>query len=506
MFLSLKADKDTYITNKYIGGVQAKSGNVGTAGTLDLFKLYGITQVLSGGVLVPQIELSRVLMHFDLSQLREYHTAKKLDIADESFKCLLRLKDVYGGQTTPMNFTVDVFPLSASFDEGFGKDTVYFVDQDRANFLSSSKTLAWNKEGCAGACFSTGSGDYITSSVSLPSTKVSQRFSTGDEDLLIDVTQVVSATISGELPDSGFRLSFSSEIESDSLTYFVKRFASRHAYNESSRPKLFVKFDDSVQDDSANLFLDSPTASNVFLYNYVNGAQTNLLSSSQSVTGSNCILLDLKTEVTGVGTYTLTFTGSQHSLGTNYTTGAYFAPVSLPLSNQYLKLLLEQSGSVKFTPVWKSLDSSVTYVTGSSLTAHAPNRTNKRLSPSRYTVSVLGVQSEYAENQDVFMRVNVFDDNNPIILAKRLPFLLPGVVQRNAYYAIRNSATNEYEIPFDPTDNSTRLSSDSQGMYFSFSATALTPLRTYVVDVMITVDGVQQKYLNVSPVFRVIKA
>jgi hypothetical protein len=503
MFLSLQADKDTYITNKFVKGVQVKSGNVGAAGTLDLFKLYGVTQLLSGGVLVPQTELSRILLHFNLDKLRSAVSAKKIDVNDSSFKCQLKLKDVYGGQTTPINFTIDAFPLSASFSEGLGRDTAYYVDEDKANFLSASKSAAWYDEGCSLACFSTGSGDYITSSISIPSTRVSQYFENGDEDLLLDVTQIVSATIAGELPDSGFRLSFTSEAESDGFTYFVKRFASRHAYNEALRPRLLVKFDDSTQDDSANLFLDSPNDSNIFLYNYVNGELTNLLSASSTITGSSCVFLDLKTEVSGVGQYVLTFTGSQHSLGSNFVTGVYKAPVSLPLSNQYLRLLHLQSGSIDFTPVWKSLDSSVAYVTGSALTARSPVRTNHRLSPRRYTVNVLGVNSDYSPDEDVTLNVNIFDDNDPIIVAKRLPFVLPGVVQRNSYYAIRNAVTNAYEIPFDTVNNSTKLSSDSRGMYFKFNTSALTPLQTYAVDVMIVVDGMQHKYANASPTFRI---
>lgn len=503
MFRILKADKDTYITNKYIDGVRAVSGNVGIAGSLDLFKLYGIT--LSGSEKIPQTELSRLLIHFDLTPLRTLVSTNKVDISHSSFKCYMSLKDVYGGQPTPSNFSVDIFPLSASFSEGLGKDIAYYADKDKANFLSASSDARWGGEGCTLACFATGSGDYITSSLTVPDTKVSQTFSTGQEDILVDVTSVISATIKGDLPDSGFRISFTPAIESDTKTYFVKRFASRHAYDESKHPKLLVKFDDSILDDTSNLYLDSPVSASLFLYNYVNNQLTNLLSGGVEVTGSNSILLELKTEVTGVGTYSLFFTGSQHRYGSNFATGIYSASVTLPLSDANLKTSYLQSGSIKFTPVWSSLDKTVAYVTGSSITAHAPNRITNRLNPRRYTVSVIGINSEYSQSEEVTMRVNIFDQNSPIIVATRLPVLLPGIVLRNSHYAIRNTATNEYVIPFDTTNNSTKLSSDSDGMYFSFNTAALTPLNSYAIDIMIPVDGLQQKYLNASPAFRVIK-
>lgn len=505
MFRTLKADKDAYITNKYVAGAPALSGNVGIAGSLDLFKLYGITQVSSGSEVIPKTELTRLLIHFDLNPLRELVSAGKVDISHSSFKCQLNMKDVYGGQTTPSNFDVDVFPLSASFEEGLGKDVVYYSDKDVCNFISASSNVAWSSEGCSKACFSTGSGDYITSSITIPDTKVTQAFLTGEEDLLVDVTSIISATLKNDLPDSGFRISYSDSIEDDLQSYFVKRFASRHAYDESKRPRLIVKFDDSIQDDTSNLYLDSPVDSNVFLYNYVHGQLTNLISSSQPVVGSDCVLLELQTEVSGVGTYSLYFTGSQHSFGSNPATGIYSASINLPLSDQNLKLNVDQSGSVQFTPIWSSIDKTVSYVTGSTIKAYPPKRFTQRLGPQRYTVSVVGISHEYSPDEDVTMRVNIFDKNSPMIIAKRLPFELPGVVLRNVYYGIRDASTNEYIIPFDTVDNSTRVSSDSGGMYISFNTSALDVSKSYAVDIMMLVDGTQQKYLNASPTFKIRK-
>lgn len=505
MFRVLKADKDTYITNKYVDSVQVKSGNVGAAGTLDLFKLYGMTQIKSGSERIPKVELSRLLIHFDLNPLVSLFNENKIDITHRSFKCFINLKDVYGGQTTPNNFSVNIFPLSASFDEGFGKDVAYYSDKDKANFISASKSSKWYKEGCELACFSTGSGDYITSSITVFDTKNTQTFVTGEEDLFVDVTNIISATLKNDLPNSGFRISFNESIEGNTQTYFVKRFSSRHAYDESKRPKIIVKFDDSICDDTSNLYLDSPVSSSLFFYNYVNGQLTNLVSASQSVTGSNSILLELKTTVPGVGDYSLYFTGSQHKFGINEAAGIYSASVILPLTNPNIKTKHLSSGSITFTPIWSSLDKSIAYFTGSSITAYPPNRTTKRANPQKYLINALGVNSEYSEDADITIRVNIFDKNSPTIFAKRVPVELPSIILKNCYYAIRDLATDEYVIPFDSITNSTRLSSDSGGMYFSINTTSLPPLKLYTVDIMILSDGQQQKYFNVSPSFKIKK-
>lgn len=503
MFRTLKADKDTYITNRYINSTSAVSGNVGIAGSLDLFKLYGMTLLGSGTNRQPVTELSRMLVHFDLDPLRELVAAGKVDLDDASFKCHLNLKDVYGGQTTPSKFTVAIFPLSASFDEGLGKDVVYYSDKDKANFLSTSSGVKWFVSGCGLAGASTSLVDYITSTPSLASTKTTQYFPKGTEDLLVDVTNIVSATLTSEIPDQGFRISFDESNEVDQLSYFVKRFGSRQTYDESKRPKLLVRFDDSIADDTANFTLDNN--SNLFLYNYVNGELQNLLSSSTAITGTNSLILELKTNVSGVGNYSLYFTGSQYKKGKNFLSGVYYATANVPLNDTNIKAYYNASGSVRFTPIWQSFDGTLAYVTGSKLTARGPDRLSRRLSPRRYTVGVLGITNEYLENENVALRVNVFDDNNPIIKAQRLPVELPGLVIRNSHFAVRDNATGEYVIPFDTSYNSTRLSSDSDGMYFNFSTSALTSQREYVVDIMLVIDGMQHKYLDASPVFRIRK-
>ena len=83
--------KDSYITNKIIGGVRrATGGNVGYASTIDLFKLYGESTLAgtpgvcsisthttqldcedAGGTWDPNlIEISRGLIYFDLATLK----------------------------------------------------------------------------------------------------------------------------------------------------------------------------------------------------------------------------------------------------------------------------------------------------------------------------------------------------------------------------------------------------------------------------------------------------
>lgn len=493
MYRRINCDKDTYITNKVISGVSKVSASVGLAGTLDLFKLHGLAS--GSGV---SDELTRLLVHFDLQTIRDLKDSGSLDINDSSFFCKLSLKDVYGGQTVPTNFTVSVFPLSASYEEGLGKDLVYYTDVDAANWLSSSRGVLWNSEGCSLGGGSTQSCDFITSSANIVSTEVKQSFAQGTEDLLIDVTSIVSATLSGELPDRGFRITFSGSHETDSNTYFVKRFASRHAYDETKRPELIFGFDDSISDDTQNLTFD--TDCNINLYNYIKGNLTNLTSGSSTLTGSNCVKLKLVTETGG---YSLTFSGSQFSLGANSVLGTYTATVHVSSSNATIAARIAESGSVKFTPVWMSNDTTLVFVSGSKVEMKKPTRTSAANKKKFYRVSVSGLDESYSTSQDITGRVNIFDYNDPTIKFVKKPAELSGIVLTNVFYSVREAETNRVIMPFDEDKNSTKVSSDSEGMFFVFKADALTVGRTYVIDIMTRVNGVKNVYQNASPIFRI---
>lgn len=503
MYKSIPADKDAYITDKVIKAIRKTNSNVGGAGTLDLFKLYGAT--MSGST--PNIETSRLLIHFDLASVRDLITNKKIDINDASFWCKLRLRDVYGGQPTPSNFTVSIFPLSASFDEGRGRDVSYYSDIDTCNWLTSSYGVPWYISGCSLAAGPTGTGDYITSSTSIVNTEVTQFFKTGEEDLNVDVTALVSATLSGEIPDSGFRISLKSNLENDARTYFVKRFASRTAYDDSKRPQLLLGFNDSIQDDTQNLTFDS--TGRLTLYNYSLDKLTNITSGSNSelITGTNCLTLKLSTEISG-GYYNLLYSGSQFSYGTSnsaFVSGTYYADVNISSYDTTIKQKLLESGSVKFTPIWSSNDLTLAFLTGSSITVRPPRRETSR-SLKRYTVTVSGLKGTYPKGNEELIRVNVFDNTSPLIKVVRVPVELPGIVVRDAYYQIRDTVTNELTIPCDIDKKSTKISSDSSGMFFTLDTSSLNIGRSYTIDIIIVNDGVRTEYTDVAPHFRIEKS
>lgn len=496
MYKILRADRDGYITNRVINGRRTIDANAGHAGTLDLFKLYGVSR--SGSL--PNTEISRAVIHFDMTPLKNLVQSGLIDTSDPSFWCRLQLVDVYGGQPLPENFALDVFPLSASFEEGYGKDISYYADVDACNWMSSSTGVLWNSPGAGAAGTDVSTCDYITSSTSLASTNVQQTFLAGTENLYVDVTKIVSATLSGELPDSGFRISFDSSLEEDARTYFVKRFVSRNAFDETKHPKLIFGYDDSAYDDTQTLTFDSTCR--VKLFNSKAGKLINLTSGGVDLTGSTCLSLRLTALVSGSPSFT--FVGSQIFTGTKYVSGSYYADVQLP-STGTLGQFISQSGSVKFDPVWTSLDGSVAYATGSELTFRQQDRSTSSGALQKYIVSVNGIKSDYRTDETIHAQVNIFDQSSPLVKVVKVPVETAGIVLTDSYYRIRDVLLDSAAVPFDDVKNSTRISSDSKGMYFNLDADVLTPGRTYVVDVMIKSLGETRVFESASPVFRVVR-
>jgi hypothetical protein len=482
MYKIIQAERDSYITNKIIGQIRVTDANVGQAGSIDVFKLYD-ENVITGET--NPIELSRGLIYFNLSEIRSL-TGSSLDITSNSFKCYLKLSDIYGGQTTPSNFTLAVFPLSKSFDEGRGKDVVRFEDVDSCNFITASvisTPVTWSLTGANKAGFLGSNNIDIISSGNLRDNLgivnlfVTQAFALGTEDLEVDITKIISGTIAGLLPDCGFRISFLESQETDTKTRFVKRFASRHAYDLTLRPKLIVKFDDSISDDSS--IMNFNLSGSLFLYNYDSQGLRNINFESNDLTGSNCLLLKLTTPISG-GNYDIFFTGSQFSRGNFELSGTYQAPVYVSL-NPILQKKLNVSGSVTFTPIWMSLNQSSSFVTGSSIKFSGPQTFTSPLNKKKYTVSCYGVPIELKKSEKMLVRIHIFDQTNPLLQSVKFAINDYGKIIKNCYYSIRDEDSSNTVIPFDTTYNSTKLSLDSNGLYFYLDGFSLIQNRKWLL-------------------------
>jgi len=505
MYRILSASKDAYITNKYIAGSRSLGSNVGQAGTLDLFKLYNETRLT--GVTSSITELTRLLVQFDYSEL-QLLTGSILDFTSGSFRASVVLKDVYGGQTTPSNFTVELLPLSKSFDEGRGTDVVAFRDLDATNWLTASLSpvVTWSQPGAAATGSLGEDVDVITSGnlgTGIQGLGASQKFARGDENLKIDVTHLVSASLAGIIPNNGFRLSFSQPEEEDTVTRFAKRFGSRHVFNKNLRPELVVEYGDIINDPGSRPFFD--TSSSLYLYNRVRGQNVNIFSGSAAITGSNSLIMTLISSksvkfvtsswspshsasinyVTRSLLYvSRSYSGSQFSFGTIPQTGIYFAPFHLStIEDQEVRSFVSGASEVYFDVFWTSLDQTVQYarngVTMRKIEGQATNAMDINL-----VVNMTNLKDEY--NSQETDRIRVFaSDYNQELPGYRVPVVLDSVIVPDMRWRVIKAFTKEIVIPWSP---STRMSTDKDGMYFDFYFRDLPVNEVYEFELLCVTD------------------
>jgi hypothetical protein len=503
MYKIINASKDAYITNKIIGSsIRAKDSNTGGASSLDLFKLYDENTIV--GETNP-IEISRILIYFDLDSLRSL-TGSNLDVNSSTFSARLKLHDIYGGQTCPTDFKLAVYPLSKSFDEGIGRDVIQFRDVDVCNFLTSSVSSGlnvWNSEGAraVGTCGNPaidiiekadlfdGSGTRFIFS--------EQVFSKGTEDLDVDVTDVISGTLAGKLPDCGFLVCYSGTMETDSQTRFVKRFASRNTTAVDKRPKLVVRYDDSLIDYSRDFIFNA--SGSIFLTNYERGTPANIVSGSSStrLTGPNCGKVRIVS-----GSYQQIVSFSQHKKGLDFfTTGLYSASFAISSFGQPLFSYLKNSTSASFDVIWASNDLTVGFFTG-SLVVNKSETSFSDMDPRRIFINITNMKSTYISSETIRFKIFI-EDLAKSIKAEKLPRENSGIFVERVYYRIRDLESSKIIIPFDTTG--TRVSMDASTGFFDVDMSSLPVGRNYTFDFQIIKNGSTQTINNVAASFRVVE-
>lgn len=508
------ASKDTYVTNKIINNrLVADDANVGRAGTLDLFRLYGETTLRGSG---SQDEVSRLLIKFDLDPLRKL-TGSILNINSDSFNAKLRLFDVRSGHAVPSNFNIIVFPLSRSFDEGVGRDISSFGDIDAANFLTRSysdgSALLWhvsgaNKQGVLGSddidIISSGN---LSDGSGLANLWQSQLFKVGTEDLNIDVTKIVSATLADQIPDEGLRLSYSGTEETDSKSRFVKRFASRHVANPYIRPRIEVSFDDSIQDNHGNFLFD--VSGSLFLQNYERSSRKNIVSGSglSQITGNDCMQLKLKK-----GSFEFLVSASQHTQGTgdNQVAGLYSASFALPsnISSLYdktnkLSKLISDEKEVTFEEFWFSNDGTVGYHTG-SITIKMPDRSSDQFAISDPDLWTLNVKQEYTIEDTERVRIYGIDHFKEKNKRSKKPRSRKADIFDKVYYRAVDRDSGKIIFDFGEGNNSTRVSTDSGGMFFDIKFSIFPRGRTYQFEFLVVHKGTRLIVRDKNANFRII--
>ena len=309
------ANADTTITNAYKPDLDKRGtgSNMGASDVLDVFSIYGRFSTSSA-------ELSRALIQFPIDEITTDRNAGDVP-ASGSVSFYLKMYNAEHSQTVPKSHTITIMAVSQSWQEGDGLDMTGYKDETYGNvgshWMYASSTAKWTD--AHGTILAGGS--YHTSSIKAADPNsfsheqhiFNKDFTTGLEDLEVDITPLVEAWIAETYGNYGVgvMLSASNEAFSSSsadgshprtpgevypvtsdtegdqgiiynpsgstTSYYIKRFFSRGTQYFFKRPVIEARWDDSKRDNRGNFFYSSSLAdrhdnmNTIYFYNYVRG-------------------------------------------------------------------------------------------------------------------------------------------------------------------------------------------------------------------------------------------
>jgi len=512
MYKIIKATKDTYIQNKWINNERQETSNVGLASSIDLYYLYNeasISSTLTGSAFSQSLkEMSRGLIYFDFSEL----SSSLFPYTDPSFKAKLVLKNIYGGNTTPTNFSISVNPLAKSFNEGIGFDVIEYRDIDACNWQTSSidngTPILWTVSGA------NSSGSIGTPNVDFYSNfQQDVDFTVGTEDLVADITPFVSAVLAGVVENNGFRLSLTSSIEDSTNTFFVKRFGSRHINKETLQPKVICLLDDSYFQNNEDLYFNFENK--ISIKNKKFGQYKNFVSNSIELTGSNCVTLNLiasrsvsyqttsfspshSRSITyntrSVIYYSKSFSGSQFVLNSKEITGSYLATVDIDYNDpDFINFHSNSLSEIYFKGYWKSNDGSVSFGQEENLKFKKDTTFIGGNLNEMNVLSILNFKHEYKKEQNVKFSCLLTNNSSEINKFSRINnsnILLSD----NFFFRVVDSYTKEEIIPFTTESNATKISCDGNCMTFTLEMKNFISNKVYELEFMENISTNESTY------------
>ena len=488
------ASLDNTITNALKNGLQTRAtgSNQGLADSLQVFSIYG--QASGSDANGRTVEKSRILIQFPVDEINAARSAGTIPVSG-SVNFYLRMFNARHPFTVPKEYTLVVNPVSQSWQEGYGLDADSFTDTGYSNWVAalsnSAGTSSWATEG----------GTYITGAAGTSNQVYTykQTFTTGIEDLELDVSNTVEDWITGadanKLPGNygfGVFLTSSQEDGSQQRSYYNKKFYARGSEYFYKRPLIEARWEDVKTDDRGDFYLSSALApaadnlNNLYLYNYIKGTAKNI-----PVIGTNDILVSIYSGTTGPSGDKIALPAGGGSIstadteitGTHVSTGIYSCSFALTTSVASTEYLFD---------VWHS--GGIEYFTGSGFTPQSLTQYNNNAAEA-YVVNITNLKPYYSNQEKARFRIFTRSQTwNPTIYTKATTAIEPTIL-RNAYYKITRQLDGVEAIGYGTGSiKYTKLSYDVSGSYFDLDMINLESGYAYNINILSIEDGVTYEH------------
>jgi len=467
------ASKDTTITDAFKPDLitRAVNANMGASDSLEIFSIFA--QATDNSV-----EKSRILVQFPIEQIIEDRTSSKIP-ASGSVKFFLKLYNVEHPFSVPRDFSVSINPVSQSWDEGYGLDMETYSDIGWHPVLKGSGcTWEYAQSGTVwsgtGSSYITGSGYDFT-----------QTFSSGLEDIDLDITNLVEDWITSTIPNNGVlvKLSGSFEDGTEGRSFYTKKFSARGSEFFYKRPSIEARWAAVVTDDRTNFFASSSAFDtednimNLYYFNKPRGVLKNIAGDPQ-----------LNVKFYSDSTLLNEIAPSYLSIS-NPSEGIYKARVSL-----------DTTASVGYD-VWINSSSLGRYFS-SAFDINQPNGYDYDSTPE-YVVNIVNLKVNYTGSENARFKIFIRDRDWKPTIYTNATNLVENTISNNLYYKILRLSDNYTIIDYSTGSIAfSKTSYDSNGNYFDLDLTFLEPGYTYGIR-LATYDGSQLNEIKNTFKFKV---
>jgi hypothetical protein len=362
-------------------------------------------------------------------------------VTDSTVSCNLKFFNINSAEVEAYEYTLQVFPVTRSWQEGRGTRIDSFTNTAFSNWLSASNTAAWSNTG----------GDFDTS------VTASQYFESGSENLNINTRTMLVNWLSGASANYGFIVKMAQPAEdfgslSTGTQYYRKSFHGRLTNYPNFAPYFQLEWVSQIVDDRSILTFGN--TANLYFYNAPNGIYTDIDSVTSSFPGKVTLSGSIQGVSGALSASTAIVTDNGPASGywpvvTNITPlrvkkGVYRALFTLPTSASIFN---------KFTDVW-NVTSAASAVTLSSGLIFYPTSTvsgETNYANLDMNISIPGWKNVYDKNSIINKKVYFIEKTGKVIPLTQS--------EKNSISSISSST----QTTFISTDGYWRILTDALG-------------------------------------------
>ena len=362
-------------------------------------------------------------------------------------------------------------------------------DSGMGSFVVNSFTGGANVEG----------GSYVENNEYI----FTQSFDSGFEDLEVDVSHLVEDWIKGPassgLSNFGFGVRLTGSDETNTDSYYTKKFFARGSEFFHLRPVLEARWDNSKKDNRGDFFLSSSLVSgadnlmNLYLYNVVKGELKDIPGLGEN-NGVQVLNVNIYSGTTGPVGDKLTL-----PIGGNVVTNNDFNITASHVETGIYSCSFAYTSSAITTiyDVWSS--ASIQYHTGSAVSVKTFNSKNYNFDQA-YVSKITNLRTEYSTQETARFRLFIRSKNySPNIYTVASREIENDIVD-NVYYEVKRSSDGLSVIEYGTGSlNHTRLSYDVSGSYFDLDIGMLEADNSYQIKFVYLING---SYVEQPETFR----